>query len=97
MELVKLSLIVLLLLTSVFCRGMDAESRREGTEESKWPNSEVIQALLVRMGRKPGPRRYLGLTGRKDSAKSQTARKRHKYQTFVGLMGKRSFGDEGAL
>ncbi|XP_035529082.1 protachykinin [Morone saxatilis] len=96
MELIKVVLIVVLLLTNVFCQEMDVDNWREGIEENKLPNSEVIEDLLVRMTRKPGPRQYLGLMGKKDSAKTQTARKRHKFQTFVGLMGKRSFEDEGA-
>ncbi|XP_051263785.1 protachykinin [Dicentrarchus labrax] len=96
MELIKVVLIVVLLLTNVFCQEMDVDNWREGTEENKWPNSEVIEDLLVRMTRKPGPRQYLGLMGKKDSAKTQTARKRHRFQTFVGLMGKRSSEDEGA-
>uniref|UniRef100_A0A3B4UC83 Neurokinin A n=1 Tax=Seriola dumerili TaxID=41447 RepID=A0A3B4UC83_SERDU len=70
----------------------------------------------VRMIRKPGPRQYLGLMGKKDSGRekslfsffapnSKNADKRlslygtfffpgHKFQTFVGLMGKRSFEDK---
>ncbi|XP_070768288.1 protachykinin [Enoplosus armatus] len=97
MELVKCVLVVVLLLTNVFCQDLDVDNWREGVEENKWPNSEVFQDVLLRMTRKPGPRQYLGLMGKKDSAKTQTARKRHKFQTFVGLMGKRSFEDQGAL
>ncbi|XP_070823066.1 protachykinin-1 [Chaetodon trifascialis] len=97
MELVKLVLIVVLLLTNVFCQEIDVNNWKEGIEESKWSNSEVIQHILVRMTRKPGPRQYLRLMGKKGSgrAKSQTARKRHKFQNFVGPMGKRSFEDQG--
>ncbi|XP_041798343.1 protachykinin [Chelmon rostratus] len=99
MEQVKLVLVVVLLLTNVFCQEMDVDNWREAIEENKWSNSEVIQDILLRMTRKPGPRQYLGLVGKKDfgRAKTQKARKRHKFQTFVGLMGKRSFEDEGAL
>ncbi|KAM9353286.1 protachykinin [Symphorus nematophorus] len=96
MKLLKL-VIVVLLLTNVFCQEMDVDNWREGIEENEWPNSEVIQDLVVRMTRKPRPRQYLGLMGKKDSAKLQTSRKRHKFQTFVGLMGKRRFEDQGAL
>ncbi|XP_037640656.1 protachykinin isoform X2 [Sebastes umbrosus] len=96
MELVKLVLIVVLLLTNVFCQEMDVDNWREDTDENKWPNSDVIQDMLVRMTRKPGPRQYLGLMGKKNSANMQTARKRHRFKTFVGLMGKRSFEDPGA-
>nr|XP_019958996.1 PREDICTED: protachykinin-like isoform X2 [Paralichthys olivaceus] len=88
MEMVKLVLIlVLLLLTNVVCQ--DVDNWRGGREENKWPNSEVIQDVFVRLIRKPGPRQYLGLMGKKDSG--------HKFQTFVGLMGKRSFEDEGFM
>ncbi|XP_042279266.1 protachykinin [Thunnus thynnus] len=97
MEIIKLVLIVVLLLTNVFCQDMDAENWRETIRENKWPDSELIQGIVMRMNRKPGPRRYLGLSGKKDSAKTRAARKRHKFQTFVGLMGKRSFDDQGAL
>ncbi|XP_040900691.1 protachykinin [Toxotes jaculatrix] len=97
METLKLVLILVLLLTNVFCQEMDDENKREGSEQIKWSNSEVIRDMLVRMIRKPRPRQYLGLMGKKGSGKSQTARKRHKFQTFVGLMGKRSFEDQGVL
>ncbi|XP_035464986.1 protachykinin isoform X2 [Scophthalmus maximus] len=80
---------------SVFCQEVDVDNWRERREENKWPNSNVIQDI-VRMIRKPGLRQYPGLMGKKDSAKVQTARKRHKFQTFVGLMGKRSFEDQEA-
>ncbi|KAM6994433.1 protachykinin [Tautogolabrus adspersus] len=97
MELVKLVLIAALLLTNVCGRDMDVDNWREGFEENKWPNSGGIQDVLGRMTRKLGPRQYLGLLGRKEFAKTQTARKRHKFQTFVGLMGKRGVEDQGAF
>ncbi|XP_049901999.1 protachykinin [Epinephelus moara] len=95
MELVKVVLVVLLL-TNVYCQEMDVDNWRDRVGEDKWPNSGVVQDMLVRLTRKPGPRQYLGLMGKRDYAKTQTARKRHKFQTFVGLMGKRSFEDQGA-
>ncbi|XP_069544353.1 protachykinin-like [Brachyistius frenatus] len=94
-ETVQLFLILVLLLSNVFCRQMEAENWREDIEENKWPNSEAIPDILVRMIRKPGPRQYLGLVGKKGSGKLQAAHKRHKFQTFVGLMGKRSSEDQG--
>ncbi|XP_034468199.1 protachykinin isoform X2 [Hippoglossus hippoglossus] len=87
MEILKLVVIVLLLLTNVFCQ--DVDNWRGAREENKWPNSEVIEDVFVRLIRKPGPRQYLGHMGKKDSG--------HKFQTFVGLMGKRSFEDEGFM
>lgn len=93
METLKLVFVFVLLLSNVFCQEMDADIWREGVEEGKWPNSKEIQDILVRMTRKLGSRQHLGLLGRKESGKTQTARKRHKFQTFVGLMGKRSSWD----
>ncbi|XP_027142147.1 protachykinin-like [Larimichthys crocea] len=81
--LVKLVLVAVLLLTNVFCREMDVDYWTEGIEESISPNSEVTRGIFVVMTKKPGPRQYLGLMGKKDS--------RHTFRTFVGLMGKRSF------
>ncbi|XP_029958131.1 protachykinin-like [Salarias fasciatus] len=95
MEMIKLVLIFLLLLTNIFCREMDADNWNEKTEEMKWPDVGFIEDVLVRLTRKPGPRQYFGLMGKKDTGKAQRARKRHKFQTFVGLMGKRSFEDQG--
>lgn len=37
--------------------------------KNKWPNSAFIQDILVRITRKPGTRKYLGLSGRTDSGK----------------------------
>ncbi|XP_028435254.1 protachykinin-like [Perca flavescens] len=89
MELVKLVLIVVLLLTTALSQEMDVDNWREDIEEDTWPNSDVIQDIFVRMTRKPGPRQYLGLMGKKDSG--------HRFHTFVGLMGKRSFEDQGVI
>ncbi|XP_034553293.1 protachykinin isoform X2 [Notolabrus celidotus] len=97
MELVKLVLVIALLLTNVSCQDKDVRNWKEGFEEDKWSNSGGIQDLLGRMTRKLGPRQHLGLMGKKEFAKTQTARKRHKFQTFVGLMGKRGYEDEGAF
>ncbi|XP_028280368.1 protachykinin [Parambassis ranga] len=96
MEIIKVVLVLALVLSNVLCQGMDADTCRECADENKWPNSEAIQDILVRMARKPGPRQYLGLMGKKDFGKTQTARKRHKFQAFVGLMGKRSSEFEGS-
>ncbi|XP_053287722.1 protachykinin [Pleuronectes platessa] len=95
MEIMKLVVIVLLLLTNVFCQ--DVDNWRGAREENKWPNSEVIEDVFVRLIRKPGPRQYLGIMGKKYSGKMQPAGKPHKFQTFVGLMGKRSFEDDGFM
>ncbi|XP_020566129.2 uncharacterized protein LOC101166416 isoform X2 [Oryzias latipes] len=71
--------------------------RRE-PEETKWPNSEDLQRVLLRVARKPKLCRcFTGQTGRKPTSKTQTAGKRigHTFHTFVGLMGKRE-NDQGA-
>ncbi|CAI5661829.1 unnamed protein product [Oreochromis niloticus] len=93
METLKLFFIFVLLLSNVFCQDMDADIWSEDIEEEKWPNYKEIQDILVRMTRKPGSRQHLGFMGKKESGKTRTARKRHKFQTFVGLMGKRSSWD----
>ncbi|XP_029927643.1 protachykinin [Myripristis murdjan] len=94
MRIVKL-VIALLLLTDVLCQEKDWDNWRGHIEESKWPSSEIIQDTLRRMVRKPRPRQYLGLMGKK-AAKAQMTHKRHRFQTFVGLMGKRSFEEQGS-
>ncbi|KAL3060004.1 hypothetical protein OYC64_014575 [Pagothenia borchgrevinki] len=71
---------------------MDVDNWKEDIEENKCPNSEDFRAILSR--RNPGRRQYL--LGKKNSEKTQKTRKRHKFQIFVGLMGKRSFEDQGA-
>ncbi|XP_071388886.1 protachykinin-like [Centroberyx affinis] len=98
MRIVTLVVIALLLLANVFCQEKDLDNWRRSVEESKWPNSELVQDILSRMGRKTRPRQHLGLLGNmKASAKAQMTRRRHKFQNFVGLMGKRSFEGEGSL
>ncbi|XP_041843267.1 protachykinin [Melanotaenia boesemani] len=97
MEIVKLGFILVLIMSNIICEKMDTDRWREGIGKNKWSNSEVIRDILTRMTRKPRQRQYLGLMRRKGSEKSQTARKRHKFQTFVGLMGKRSFDVKGGL
>ncbi|XP_075902987.1 uncharacterized protein LOC142902065 isoform X2 [Nelusetta ayraudi] len=93
MELDKLLVILVVLLSSVHCQ--DSDGWTGELEQDKWPNSAVIQDLLVRLTRKPAsPRKHLGLR-RKDSTRLQTVPKRHNFQTFVGLMGKRNFEQQG--
>ncbi|KAG7474601.1 hypothetical protein JOB18_013217 [Solea senegalensis] len=90
-----LLLLMMMMVTHFSSQHMDVDNWRE---ENKWPNSEIIPDGSVRMIRKPGPRHSLGLMGKKEfAAKLQKAHNRRKFQTFVGLMGKRSFSqDEGA-
>ncbi|XP_030013165.1 protachykinin [Sphaeramia orbicularis] len=96
MEIVRLVIVFVLIFTNVLCEDTDVENRRECTEEN-WANTDLIQDLIVRMMRKPGLQQYLRSTGRKSSAKTQASSKRHKFQTFVGLMGKRSYEDQGPV
>ncbi|XP_042561433.1 protachykinin [Clupea harengus] len=54
---------------------------------------ESLQTLL-RIIRKPGPQQFFGLMGKRSSAKTQMTRKRQKFESFVGLMGKRNLGEQ---
>ncbi|MEQ2266844.1 hypothetical protein XENORESO_019861 [Xenotaenia resolanae] len=95
LEMVKLVLLlVLLLFSSVFSQELDGDNWGSEIQENKWPN---IEDILVRMTRKPGQRQSLCHRGRKGSVKTQSAGKRHKFQTFVGLMGKRSSHYKGII
>ncbi|XP_067305632.1 protachykinin-1 isoform X3 [Pseudorasbora parva] len=49
-----------------------------------------LQTLLERVSRTPGLQQVFGLMRKRSSAKSQITRRRQKFQTFVGLMGKRN-------
>ncbi|KAM9722889.1 uncharacterized protein ACNS7B_018465 isoform 2-T2 [Menidia menidia] len=75
----------------------DAGNWRAETGKSKWPNTGIVQDFLARLNRKPGERQYIAVLRRKGSDKMQTTRKRHRFQTFIGLMGKRSSYNEGRL
>nr|XP_049585664.1 protachykinin [Syngnathus scovelli] len=83
MEMLKLVLLFLLL-TNVFCLNGDKH-----TSQIKSGKPDLIEDILTRMARKPPPppRRFFK---KNTAARSLAARKLHRFQTFVGLMGKRS-------
>ncbi|KAF7226606.1 protachykinin-like [Nothobranchius furzeri] len=97
MEMIKLGLITALILTNVFCQELDADSWRARIEETKWPNTDVIRDFLVEMTRNPRLRQHFSLRGKKGCGKTSSFHHWHKFQTFVGLMGKRRSDYEGAL
>ncbi|KAF1381220.1 hypothetical protein PFLUV_G00151340 [Perca fluviatilis] len=55
-----------------------------------WLANDPFREALLRMTRKPRPRQFIGLMGKRSMANPQITRKRHKVNSFVGLMGKRS-------
>ncbi|XP_072769145.1 uncharacterized protein [Nerophis lumbriciformis] len=88
MEIMKL-LILVLLLTSVFC--LDGDDHRS---ENKCAESQIIEDILKRMARRQAPPKQTRLPEKKATGvRSRSTNKRQRFQTFVGLMGKRSFED----
>ncbi|KAM9838345.1 protachykinin-1 isoform 1-T1 [Aulostomus maculatus] len=87
--------------------------------QDAWLANDPFRQILLRMTRKPRPRQFIGLMGKRSTGKSlppglsasplaaaltrpllsppaanaQITRKRHKINSFVGLMGKRSQED----
>uniref|UniRef100_A0A8C9X0X5 Tachykinin precursor 1 n=1 Tax=Sander lucioperca TaxID=283035 RepID=A0A8C9X0X5_SANLU len=49
-----------------------------------WLANDPFREALLRMTRKPRPRQFIGLMGKRSMGKG------HKVNSFVGLMGKRS-------
>ncbi|XP_037131029.1 protachykinin [Syngnathus acus] len=84
MEMLKLVLLFLLL-TNVFCLNGDKQ-----TSQIKSEKSDLIEDILTRMARKPPPPPPRRFFKKNTAARSLAARKLHRFQTFVGLMGKRS-------
>ncbi|XP_032881519.1 protachykinin-1 isoform X1 [Amblyraja radiata] len=86
---------VLLILTEVFCEEI---SPNEDTShwiannhsQEKRLKANSVRELLRRMTRKPRPAQFYGLMGRRSLGNKPLTRKRHKLESFVGLMGKRS-------
>ncbi|XP_036394616.1 protachykinin [Megalops cyprinoides] len=58
--------------------------------QDQWLVSDPLSDVLRRITRKPRPRQFFGLMGKRSSASAQITRKRQKLNSFVGLMGKRS-------
>ncbi|XP_061633471.1 uncharacterized protein LOC133479920 [Phyllopteryx taeniolatus] len=81
MEMIQL--ILFLLLTNVFC--LEGDKR---TSQIKCAESNLIEDILTRIARKPAPpTQYLK---KNTAARRRAARKLQRFQTFVGLMGKRN-------
>ncbi|XP_061698951.1 protachykinin-1 isoform X3 [Syngnathoides biaculeatus] len=55
-----------------------------------WMSSDPFREMLLRRTRKPRPHQFISLMGKRSMAKTQIPRKRHKVNSFVGLMGKRN-------
>uniref|UniRef100_A0A8C6PTT9 Tachykinin 1 n=1 Tax=Nothobranchius furzeri TaxID=105023 RepID=A0A8C6PTT9_NOTFU len=80
-------LVVLISAAQVFCEETEP---KDGTEfwtsrnpiQEDWLSSDPFRKILLRMTRKPPPRQFIGLMGKRSMG--------HKVNSFVGLMGKRS-------
>ncbi|XP_061699035.1 protachykinin-1 isoform X4 [Syngnathoides biaculeatus] len=59
-------------------------------QEDGWMSSDPFREMLLRRTRKPRPHQFISLMGKRSMAKTQIPRKRHKVNSFVGLMGKRN-------
>ncbi|XP_039516909.1 protachykinin [Pimephales promelas] len=99
----KISLLILLLvsaLTDILCQNFKSD-------EDNWMNDRYpdevnlleseLQTLLEKVSRTPVLQQVYGLMGKRSSAKSQITRRRQKFQTFVGLMGKRNVVEPGSF
>ncbi|XP_016136993.1 protachykinin [Sinocyclocheilus grahami] len=96
----KIFLLILLLLSAL----SDILCQNFSPDEDNWMSDrdpdEVnllesdLKTMLESVSRAPGLQQIFGLM-RKRSAKSQITRRRQKFQTFVGLMGKRNVVEPG--
>ncbi|KAJ8267360.1 hypothetical protein COCON_G00125320 [Conger conger] len=95
MKLLLSLVVVFLVLAEVFCEEMSANDDLNYWTRSKelqddWLPVDQFKEILRRMTRKPRPHQFYGLMGKRSSAaNAQITRKRHKLNSFVGLMGKR--------
>ncbi|XP_048007747.1 protachykinin-1 isoform X2 [Megalobrama amblycephala] len=78
-------------LSDILCQNVnpDEDNWMNDKDEVNLLESE-LQTLLERVSRTPGLQQVFSLMGKRSSAKSQITRRRQKFQTFVGLMGKRN-------
>ncbi|XP_016391832.1 protachykinin [Sinocyclocheilus rhinocerous] len=96
----KIFLLILLLLSAL----SDILCQNFSPDEDNWMSDRYpdevnllesdLKTMLERVSRAPGLQQTFGLM-RKRSAKSQITRRRQKFQTFVGLMGKRNVVEPG--
>uniref|UniRef100_UPI00398E5C9C protachykinin-1 isoform X2 n=1 Tax=Pristiophorus japonicus TaxID=55135 RepID=UPI00398E5C9C len=86
--------VTLLVLTEVFCEEIspneDASLWVDSDHSQKRLVPDSVRELLRRTARKPRPGQFFGLMGRRSFGNKPLTRKRHKLESFVGLMGKRS-------
>ncbi|KAF7221594.1 tachykinin precursor 1 [Nothobranchius furzeri] len=88
-------LVVLISAAQVFCEETEP---KDGTEfwtsrnpiQEDWLSSDPFRKILLRMTRKPPPRQFIGLMGKRSMEPEYFSFKGHKVNSFVGLMGKRS-------
>ncbi|KAK7158258.1 hypothetical protein R3I93_009464 [Phoxinus phoxinus] len=100
MKILLLMLLLLSALTDILCQNFNPD-------EDNWMNDRYpdevnlleseLQTLLGKVSRTPELQQVYGLMGKRSSAKSQITRRRQKFQTFVGLMGKRNVIEPGSF
>ncbi|XP_043087779.1 protachykinin isoform X2 [Puntigrus tetrazona] len=98
----KIFLLVLLLfsaLSDILCQNLSPDE--ENWTSDRYPDQinvleSDLQTMLEKVSRAPGLQQVFSLMGKRSSAKSQITRRRQKFQTFVGLMGKRNAVDPGS-
>ncbi|KAK2903590.1 hypothetical protein QQF64_009256 [Cirrhinus molitorella] len=101
MKIFLLILLLLMALSEIFCQNFSPE------EEDKWKSDRYpgkvnllesdLQTMLERVSRAPGLQPVFSLMRKKSTAKSQITQRRQKFQTFVGLMGKRNAAETGSF
>ncbi|XP_044285316.1 protachykinin-1 [Varanus komodoensis] len=57
-------------------------------EQNKEPLALPFEHFLQRIARRPRPQQFYGLMGKRDAGYGPLSHKRHKTESFVGLMGK---------
>ncbi|XP_055781723.1 protachykinin-like [Salvelinus fontinalis] len=91
MKIILLIMVFSLVLATVLSQKLYFDGGwREDNETRKWQLSEQYKEILKRMTRKPESRQFFGLMGKRGSAKSQVTRPGQKFESFVGLVGKRA-------
>ncbi|XP_046887616.1 protachykinin isoform X1 [Hypomesus transpacificus] len=96
MKILMLIIVVFFVLTNIFSQEVYFDDNWKDFDEKLW-KLEQFKEILNRMTRKSGPRQFFGLMGKRGTAKTQITRKRQKFQSFVGLMGKRSSDEQDSI
>ncbi|XP_059364473.1 protachykinin [Carassius carassius] len=99
----KIFLLILLLVSAL----SDILCQNVSPDEGNWMSARYpdqvnllkydLKSMLEGVSRTPGLQQVFGLMGKRSSAKSQITRRRQKFQTFVGLMGKRNVVEPGSF